>query len=171
VWEENLVSDLLETISTMVLSDDRDRWGWSFNDGGEFTVKSTYGAVLNLFVPLDPIGLVDPKAFGLLWKCLAPSKVKAFAWQLLLNRILTRQNLLRRQIQLQEGYQLCVWCGLESESSLHLFLYCDFARQVLIDVFSWLSLNFILPHNLVSILSFLQSYPGRKNKMKGLVMI
>jgi hypothetical protein len=171
VWEENLVYDLLEAISTVVLSNELDRWGWSFNDGGEFTVKSTYGAVLSLFVSLDPIGLVDSKAFGALWKCLAPSKVKAFAWQLLLNRIPTRQNLLRRQIHLPEGEQLCVWCGVEAESMVHLFLYLGFARQVWIVVFSWLSFIFILPHNLVSIMSFFQSYPGRKNTKKGLVMI
>jgi hypothetical protein len=134
VWEENLVTDLKEVVNSVVLTEESDRWGWSYNDGGEFTVKSTYWSVLNLFVPLEPIGAIESKAFASVWKCLAPSKVKAFVWQLLLDRIPTRQNLLRRQIPLPEGNQLCVYCAEAAESAVHLFLYCDFARQIWIEV-------------------------------------
>ncbi|CAJ2647958.1 unnamed protein product [Trifolium pratense] len=79
VWEENLVVELLQIINQVVLSDDRDKWGWAYNGGGEFTVTSCYWAVINLFVPMDPLGLFESKTFASLWKCLAPSKVIAFA--------------------------------------------------------------------------------------------
>jgi hypothetical protein len=59
---------------------------------------------------MDPIGVVDSKAFASLWKCLAPSKVKAFAWQLLLDRIPTRQ------ILISEGDQFV--CGVERQLNL-----------------------------------------------------
>jgi hypothetical protein len=101
----------MEVINSVVISEDHDRWGWSFNGGGDFTVKSTYWSIVRLFVPMEPIGMIESKAFSSLWKCFAPSKVSVFALQLLLERIPTRQNLLRRHINLPEGEHCCVWCG------------------------------------------------------------
>jgi hypothetical protein len=164
VWEEGLAVELMETINSVELSEEEDRWGWVFNGGGDFTVKSTYWSVVNLFVPMDPVGLIESKAFSSLWKSGAPSKVLAFAWQLLLDKIPTRHNLLRRQIPLPAGDQLCVWCGSEQETSLHLFLYCDFTRKVWAEVCIWLNLDFSLPHNLFSTLNLLQGVIGKKAK-------
>ncbi|GAU18717.1 hypothetical protein TSUD_80050 [Trifolium subterraneum] len=76
--QENLVAELREVINLVMLSEERNRWGWLYNGGGDFTVKSTYCSV---------------------------------AWQLLIDRILTRQNLLRRQIMLPDGDQFCVARG------------------------------------------------------------
>jgi hypothetical protein len=42
VWEEGLAVELMETINSVELSEEEDRWGWVFNGGGDFTVKSTY---------------------------------------------------------------------------------------------------------------------------------
>jgi hypothetical protein len=41
VWEENLVTELLKVINPVVISEVNDRWGWVYNGGAEFTVKST----------------------------------------------------------------------------------------------------------------------------------
>jgi hypothetical protein len=171
VWEEALMTELMEVINSVVFSTNQDRWGWSFNGGADFTVKSTYGAIVKLFVPMDPIELSDSKAFSSLWKCFAPSKVRVFAWQLLLQRIPTRLNLIRRHVTLPEGESCCVWCGIEPESVLHLFLYCEFARKVWEKVFSWLRFDFILPHSLFSILNFLVGSTKKKLKKGGLVTI
>jgi hypothetical protein len=62
-------------------------------------------------------------------------------------------------------------CGTEAKSVTHLFIYCDFARQVWIKVFSWLGLKFSLPHNLFSILNLLRDSVGKKAKKKGLILI
>ncbi|PNY15940.1 ribonuclease H [Trifolium pratense] len=151
-------------------SEDCDKWGWVYNDGGDFTVKSTYWSIINLFVPMEPLGLIESKTFASLWKGLAPSKVIAFAWQLLLDRIPARQNLIRRQITLPVGGQFCVWCGSAPESVMHLFIYCDFARKICTEVFIWLGLDFSLPHNLFSILNKLQGSALKKLMKKGLTM-
>lgn len=58
-------------------------------------------------------GEVSPlqeKVFGHLWKSLTPSKVVAFSWQLLRDRIPTRQNLLLRKAIDPQSSQHCVFC-------------------------------------------------------------
>jgi hypothetical protein len=134
-WEENLLTELREVIGQVVLSDKKDRRSWLPDSGGEFRVKSTHWTVVKLFVSMETEAPFESKAFVSLWKCLAPSKVLAFSWQLL-DRITTRQNLLRRKIPLGEEERCCVWCGTEAESVTHLYIYCDFARQVWIEVFN-----------------------------------
>ncbi|MCI36215.1 hypothetical protein A2U01_0057437, partial [Trifolium medium] len=67
---------------------------------------------------------------------------------------------------LAEGDQLCVCCGVETESAIRLFLYCDFARSIWVEVFGWLGLNFFLPHNLFSILLSLQGMAGKNPRNK-----
>jgi hypothetical protein len=97
------VVQLKEALALVVLSDDRDRWVWVPNSSGAFTVNSTYWYIINLFVPQNLIGMYESQAFVSLWNCRAPSKIQAFGWQLLLDRIPTRQNLLRRSINLVNG--------------------------------------------------------------------
>jgi hypothetical protein len=150
VWEENLLDQLKERINSVVLSHESDKWGWAPNNGGDYSVKSTYWTIVNLFIPMDSIEPIETQAFVSLWNCCAPSKVQAFGWQLLLDRIPTRQNLIRRQINIGEGDHLCVWCSAEAETGLHLFLYCEFARQIWTTVLDWLGLRFMLPHNLLN---------------------
>lgn len=104
------------------------------------------------------------------WKSPAPSKVRAFGWQLLHDRIPTRVNLGRRQIIDGTGDLSCVMCGLLLEDSNHLFIYCEVAMRVWEAVFAWLQLPFSLPHNLLSILLFLTHNRGKKLR-KGLCMI
>ncbi|CAJ2647839.1 unnamed protein product [Trifolium pratense] len=93
---------------------------------------------------LDP---VTEFAFTNLWKCGAPSKVCAFSWQLLLDRIQTEDNLLKRRIQ-QQQQTSCVLCDLTMESSIHLFLHCVCSSKVWYDIMKWLGLVVIIPPNL-----------------------
>jgi hypothetical protein len=70
------------------------------------------------------------------------------------------------------GPMCLVWYrGIEPESVMHLFIYCDFARHIWSKVFSWLRLDFSLPQNLLSILNLLIAQTGQKLKKLGLVTI
>jgi hypothetical protein len=105
-----------------------------------------------------------------IWSCPTPSKVSAFVWQLLHDRIPTRLNLMRRGIIDAVGDFSCPCCHESAESSLHLFIYCDVALRVWAGVFAWLDLPFSLPHNLFSLLSFF-TFNGGKSIRKGLCMV
>jgi hypothetical protein len=109
--------------------------------------------------------------FKVIWKCLAPSKVSEFLWKLLLDRIPTKVNLRRRRVIPADGNQACVFCDNNSESSLHLLLYCDFAITVWRDVFDWLGLRLQFPHNFTSLFNFALGVPGCKQTKRALVMI
>ena len=60
--------------------------------------------------------------FDLLWKSPALSKVVAFSWQLLLNRIPSKDNLLSRRILPPVSLGRCDFCDQVAETATHLFL-------------------------------------------------
>jgi hypothetical protein len=48
-------------------------------------------------------------------------KLAVFSWQLLQNRLPTLHNLWKQGVITDDGASMCVLCGLESESTDHLF--------------------------------------------------
>ena len=54
-------------------------------------------------------------------------KINIFFWVMLQNRILTVDNLIKRG---QKIPNRCILCKNHCESVDHLFLHCDFTRQV-----------------------------------------
>jgi hypothetical protein len=75
--------------------------------------------------------------FKFLWKTMLPQKIKAFLWLVLHNKILTKDNLRKRNWQ---GPLDCVFCGLP-ESINHLFFQCSVARYVWRIIQTTLDLN------------------------------
>jgi hypothetical protein len=61
-------------------------------------------------------------------------------------------------------------CGEAAETELHLFVYCEVASLVWMEIFYWLDAPFYFPHNLVSIFHCLIEF-GSKKVRKGMVMI
>jgi hypothetical protein len=108
-WEKDLVNELLVVLNqTGALIDVEDRWGWRFEGGANFTVKSTYRFVSLLCGPEVVIAPWDMVIFSSIWNCPAPSKVSAFVWQLLHGRVPTRNNLATRRIIDANGDLSCV---------------------------------------------------------------
>lgn len=110
VWEENLVLELLEQINFFVENIERkDQWIWSADPTGVFSSKSTFKLLQNrLSEPLDHSAITNQHFFRRFWSALVPHKILVFAWQMLLDRIPTRSNLLRRNIFVE--VQLCPFC-------------------------------------------------------------
>jgi hypothetical protein len=170
-WEKTLLEELMGLINPVIISlDDEDSWGWVPERGAEFTVKSTYRTVSNLSVHDEVIARWNAPVFTNIWNCPAPSKVSAFVWQLLHGKIATKENLAYRRIIDVNGDISCVLCGEENEADLHLFLYCEIAMLVWMDVFFWLDIPFIFPQNLLSIFHCLLEAGGKKLR-NGMLMI
>jgi hypothetical protein len=70
----------------------------------------------------------------------------------------------------QGAGSLCACCGEELETAAHLFLYCNVARTVWKEIFTWLKVQFSLPHNLFSLLYCLLC-AGDPRAYKGRLMI
>jgi hypothetical protein len=108
--------------------------------------------------------------FKNLWKCGAPSKICAFSWQLILDRIQTKDNLLKRRI-VEEQHGQCTLYGLAPESAIHLFFHCHFAAKVWYDIICWLGFTILLPHSIESSLAVLIGYAKSKKERVGLCLI
>ncbi|CAJ2678316.1 unnamed protein product [Trifolium pratense] len=161
---------MLDLINPVSLSTEEDSWGWRPEGGAVFTVNSTYRTVYALSASDILVVPLHAVIFTSIWKCPAPSKVSGFVWQLLHGRIPTRSNLLSRHVIDSDGDSSCVLCGEELETELHLFIYCEIAMLVWLEVFAWLQIPLVLPHNLFSIFNCLLDVGNRKVR-KGMIMI
>jgi hypothetical protein len=171
VWELNLLNEMLVIINSAVLTGESDRWGWRLEKDEDFTVKSTYELVSNMLLPSGDIASEKKQAFKAIWNCPVPSKAAGCAWLVIQNRVPTRENLLRRRVIQDNREQGCVLCGDNVESVQHLFLYCNFTLKVWECITKWLGMEFVLPHNILSLLNFMTAYPGSKQLRKGMALI
>ncbi|KAK2454307.1 hypothetical protein QL285_001883 [Trifolium repens] len=171
VWEEALLVDLFNSFPALTLSDGEDEWVWLLGGDGMFSVKSTYDYLGIIFSPEPYFGEEDLRVLKNIWKSPAPSKVIAFSWKLLRNRIPTRANLVLRGVDVNGGLVDCVHCHGAEESALHLFLYCDFAMVVWKAIFRWLGVVIIIPHNLFSLFDCFVAAAGPKKVRKGFALI
>jgi len=75
-------------------------------------------------------------------------KVVLFAWRLFLDRLPTKDNLLRRRV-IQFDAQMCGGgCGVANTSN-HLLFHCNFFGSVWFYIFRWLGVDTIMPFEVV----------------------
>ncbi|GKB98888.1 RNA-directed DNA polymerase, eukaryota, reverse transcriptase zinc-binding domain protein [Tanacetum coccineum] len=97
-----------------------DRWMWTRNSSGEFTVAS-----VRQFID-DKICIGgDHKTT---WIRFIPNKVNIHAWKVMLNALPTKFNISRRGIQIDSI--ICVNYGIGVETTNHLFFTCEMAQKV-----------------------------------------
>lgn len=112
-----------------------------------FSVKSLYLKLEGREIGEELWPNEERRDFRNIWKSGAPSKVIAFVWKALLDRIPTRVNLDIRNCLPPDIGPNCVWCVEAPESSSHIFLHCDMARNIWLSVMLWFDLNFVMPPN------------------------
>jgi len=86
---------------------------WLPDEEGIFSVKSAYYILENIFLVEEGVGVLEEEVFSLILKSLTPSKVVAFSWSLLLDRIPTRDNLALRHILDSDASHLCLLSPLQ----------------------------------------------------------
>jgi hypothetical protein len=121
---------------------------WALDPGEGFSVKSTY-ALLSAVDDSPTLNSNELKIFSSIWESPTPSKIVAFSWQLLYDRLPTKENLHRRGVLDQDVDVNCVWCGLAPESTKHLFLHCNTAHWVWYEIFKWLGVLIVMPSNAI----------------------
>jgi hypothetical protein len=133
-----LILSLREDLEGMTWSLIDDVWKCKLEETGVFSVKSAYERLLSLIDTEELWGVDEKRVFHNLWKCPAPSKVVAFAWKMLLNRVPTKVNLALRNVLHPEESINCVLCNEVAETTNHLFLHCHFASSVWSLLTTWL---------------------------------
>lgn len=98
--------------------DEEDKWIWSNDASGIFSVKSilrtSYFAKLNQLPPCLSV-----------WNNKVPPRIQVFMWAVLKGKISVRCNLRRRGI-----LELCPLCGEIDKSVDHLLCRCRFTGDV-----------------------------------------
>lgn len=140
-WEEESVSECSSLLCNIILQDSTlDRWWWVLDPISGYSVKGTY-KYLTLPNTREETDLYDAA-----WLKHVALKVSLFVWRHLRNRLLTKDNLLRRRV-IQHDDTFCVGgCGC-LETSMHLLFQCDIFRGLWCHVYQWLSVTFISPES------------------------
>jgi len=99
---------------------------------GEYTAKSTYCIQFQ--------GTFSKLKLQPIWKAKAEPKCRFFAWTLLHKKILTANNLIKRN---WPNDPVCKLCGIDPETPTHLCKDCTFSRQVWSFIKRWFSLSVI----------------------------
>jgi len=131
-----------------MLGEEEDSWRWLPEESGAFSVNSSYRVLENLVLLDVGLSAEEEGGFVMLWKSPAPSKVVAFSWMAIIDRIPTRSNLTFRHILAHRDPSVCVLCGQGEEMTTHLFLHCDVVVLIWRKIMDWLDINFITPCNL-----------------------
>jgi len=84
----------------------------------DLKVKDIY-LVLTKTIPL-PFQYIFPMS---LWKTVVPNKIIHFSWLVFHNKILTWENLQKRN---WSGPSICLLCKKGEDSSNHIFLTCSY---------------------------------------------
>lgn len=151
--EESLVEELRQQVDSVTLSEGvADKWIWSKEEGGIYSVKSAYVCLLG------ELGDLADGVFQKLWSVRAPSNAISLAWKLLHNRIQSKVNLRRRGL-LNIGAEVsCSLCSLAEETTAHLFFTCAISWKIWVRIYAWLGIQTVLPEE--GRLHFLQSRAG-----------
>jgi len=136
--ERNLIGTLLALIGNVNLGVEEDRWVWTPEEGGIFTVRSSYRVLEERMFLQEGLSDLEEEVFLNLWKSPASSKVVAFSWMAILDRIPTRANFRLRRVLAHGEVTLCALCGVREESTSHLFLHCEVVSLIWRKVLDWL---------------------------------
>ncbi|MCI20800.1 hypothetical protein A2U01_0041963, partial [Trifolium medium] len=116
VWEEDLTEELLEALGQFCPKMGEDVWCWKPESEGNFSVRSTYGLLVKVQYGEVVITPSESSVFRNMWRSATPSKVRAFVWKVLLNRIPTRTSLVHRGVSVAGGVVDCPMCYDKEES-------------------------------------------------------
>lgn len=148
-WRRNLSSRERNLLEELCLQLDRaplvesvpDGWVWTAESNGVFSVQSAYRELQG-----SGSEIVD-SIYQQIWNSKAPSNVCGFIWRVMLERIATKVNLLRRKVIHSDSEALCPLCSQELETADHVLLVCPFANRVWTSCYRWLGLSIAQPKN------------------------
>ncbi|KAM0052219.1 putative RNA-directed DNA polymerase [Helianthus debilis subsp. tardiflorus] len=159
--ELSLCSTIVEGVHR---NKDRDKWRWVPDPSGLYSPQSFKQTC---FEP--PASGSAFSAKGCKW---VPSKVNIFLWRAMLERIPTKNALIKRNIQV--GSDQCGLCGEEPESVDHIFTACRVSHSVWSGFCRWVRLPMFFAFSLADILDLSKNVNGDKaykDIVRGLVSV
>jgi hypothetical protein len=88
------------------------------------------------------------------WKCVwrsqAPPRAAFFTWSAALGRILTLDNLRKRNIIIVDR---CCLCKRDGESVDHILLHCNLASALWNNIFSRFGISWVMPRSVLDLVA------------------
>ncbi|GKU94169.1 hypothetical protein SLEP1_g7697 [Rubroshorea leprosula] len=142
-WEREEAKELQKKIEgKQIHKDIPDTWKWEHSKEGNYSTKTAYRLLAN-----EQNGRETTSIYKRVWNPIIPSKISAFNWQLLQDRIPTKSNLQRKGIISGLGDRKCALCEGEVEDSSHLFLKCRVAKWLWKACGKWWGISVNLENN------------------------
>jgi hypothetical protein len=170
-WEEDRVSVLKDLLELASFTLEEDCWVWLPEEEGVFTVNSAYKLLLGEIGDNEEVEGVLGSVLEHIWDSPAPSKVIAFSWQLLYDRVPTRSNLSARGILLSETPWECLGCIGKVESSSHIFLHCPCTMLVWCEIFKWIGVSLVIPPSIETLFEMLKGVARNVKIRRGYLLI
>nr|GFA53864.1 RNA-directed DNA polymerase, eukaryota [Tanacetum cinerariifolium] len=130
--EQNKFEMLKEKVEGCVLINMQDRWVWSLEGSGDFSVVSVRSLI-------DGITLLEVST-KTRWIKAVPIQVNVHAWKVKIDCLPTRLNISRRGMDIDSI--LCPMYGNAVESTGHLFFICHISREILRKISQWWDIEY-----------------------------
>ena len=134
----------------------KDTWVWRVEANGIFSTKSAY-QVIKTKQSYEGRQL----GFQQLWEIKIPPRALSFSWRLLWDRLPTKDNLTKRQIQIDND--LSPFCHSQPKSASHLFFTCAKVLPLWWEFFSWVKEDRVIHCRPMD--NFLQHYSSAGSKV------
>ncbi|GJT38145.1 RNA-directed DNA polymerase, eukaryota [Tanacetum coccineum] len=145
--EQSQYNALFELVDEVNLVPQSDRYVWSLDSSGEFSVASIRKVIDDNRSP--NINTMTR------WVKYVPIKVNVFAWKVKMDALPTRLNISHRGIDIESI--LCPICESGAESSRHLFFNCNLVRQISRKIALWWDVSHVDVNSIVEWLNWLVS--------------
>ncbi|GKD21827.1 putative reverse transcriptase domain-containing protein [Tanacetum coccineum] len=131
--EEEQFRNLASLTSHVLLPNSIDRWSWTLEGSGNFTVNSVRKYIDDMILP---------KSDSLTrWIKLIPIKINILVWKISLDCLPTRFILSSRGLEIES--LLCPTCNVSAETSSHTFFACSLARNIMHNICYWWELDLV----------------------------
>ncbi|KHM99058.1 hypothetical protein glysoja_024358, partial [Glycine soja] len=104
---------------------------WKAESNGVYSTKSAYSLMLKSNDSGSQAGISK-----LIWNLNIPPRAAIFMWRLLKDRLPTKRNLLRRNVDIQDA--VCPLCGQGQEDVGHLFFNCERTTKLWWESMGWI---------------------------------
>lgn len=99
MWEKELFDEFHSIVTQVCLIYDKsEEWLWGLELTSGFFTKSAYKFLVSRTRVGQQLHMVAYPTFKMLWNSKVPHKIMSFSWQLFLDRIPTKDTLLKRGV-------------------------------------------------------------------------
>ncbi|GKU94470.1 hypothetical protein SLEP1_g7966 [Rubroshorea leprosula] len=162
-WEDEAATELQKMIEKVKMSPgSADKWEWTHSTDREYSTATAYAILTKQRREEE-----EAEMYKRVWNPSIPTKVAAFNWKVLLDRIPAKLNLFKRGVIKEREERKCVLCEEEEEDSSHLFLKCKIAKWLWRACANWWGIKVELQNECKRTFQLFGAWTKKSHKREG----